>query len=321
MKRILKILGIIVAVIVLLIAIAGITINVRGIPSYDTQEVDLKVEMDSASIANGERLAGLTCANCHRGQNSTLLEGKKLIDIEEEVFGKVYSANITKHPEKGIGKYTDGELAFLLRTGIKKDGQYAPPWMVKFPHMADDDLEDIIAFFRSDHPSLEPSDKVQPACEPTMLVKFLCYVAFKPFPMPEKRIEKPDPNDKVAFGNYVANSVAQCFECHSADFKTNDSYTPENSIGFYGGGNPLKDLDGKIIPSPNITMDKNTGIGNWTEDEFVNAVKYGKRPDGSLLMFPMEKYTLLTDDEVKAIYAYLKTVPVIKNDVKALATN
>ncbi len=317
MKKFLKILGIIIGVVILLIVIAGVTINTKGIPSYETQDYKLKVEMDSASIANGERLAAMLCSACHRGKNTVLLEGREM--DEDPKFGKIWSANITNHPEKGLGRYTDGELVYLLRTGIKKDGQYSPPWMVKLPHMADDDMEDIIAYLRSDHPSLQASETVQPASQPSFLVKALCNLVFKPYPMPEQRIEIPDPNDKVAYGKYIANSVLQCFECHSADFTTNDTYTPENSQGFYGGGNKMPDIDGNDIFSANITMSKSTGIGNWTEEEFVKAVKFGSRPDGTPIMYPMDKFSLLSDDEVKAIFAYLQTVPVIENDIKSKA--
>ena len=318
MKKFLKILGIIVGVIVLLFVIAGVTINMKGIPSYDTQEIKLDVEMDSASIANGEKLAAMVCVNCHKGKNTILLEGAPIEDLDPS-FGKAWSPNITNHPEKGLGKYTDGEIVYLLRTGIKKDGQYAPPWMPKFPNMADEEIEDIIAFLRSDHPSLEASETVQPVSEPSFLSKMLCNFAFKPFPMPEKSIERPPANDQVALGEYLANGVLHCYACHSADFKTNDDFIPTNSLGLYGGGNRLVDLEGNTVLSTNITMDKNTGIGNWTADEFIQAVKFGTRPDGAPLPYPMPKYSLLDDDEVRAIFAYLQTVPVIENDVKMMA--
>src|SRR5690606_15717957 len=127
-------------------------------------------------------------------------------------------------------------------------------------------------------------------------------------------------SDQVTYGKYLANGALQCFECHSADFSTNNALHPEKSKGFYGGGNPMPDLDGKIVHTANITMDEKTGIGTWTEDDFVKAVRFGSRPDGTPIMYPMEKYSLLTDDEVKAIFAYLKTVPTIENDVKALSS-
>ncbi|RYG43691.1 MAG: hypothetical protein EOO01_20880 [Chitinophagaceae bacterium] len=74
-------------------------------------------------------------------------------------------------------------------------------------------------------------------------------------------------------------------------------------------------LEGKKLKSLNITMDE-TGIGGWSEDDFVKAVKYGIIPGNKpALRPPMQPYSALTDSEVKAIYAYLKTVPKIKNKV------
>ena len=221
--------------------------------------------------------------------------------------------------KKALGTYSDGEIAFLLRTGIKNNGQYSPPWMPKFPNLSDDDLEDIIAFLRSDHPSLKASDVVQPPAKPSFLAKFLSNVAFKPFPLPEKRIEKPDASDQLALGEYLANGVLHCYACHSADFKTNDDFTPTNSEGLYGGGNKLVDLEGNTVLSSNITMHPEFGIGKYSEADFITAIKEGKRPDGSILPYPMPKYSLLTDEEVSAIFAYLKTVPIVENDVKAIA--
>jgi mono/diheme cytochrome c family protein len=91
---------------------------------------------------------------------------------------------------------------------------------------------------------------------------------------------------------------------------------PEQSGGFFGGGNPLLDFDGNTIPSKNLTPDKETGIGKWTEEQFVETLKTGRRPNGKMIRYPMIPYAILTDKEMKAIYAYLKTIPPIKNEVK-----
>ena len=60
-------------------------------------------------------------------------------------------------------------------------------------------------------------------------------------------------------------------------------------------------------------MDKETGLGNYTEAEFIRAVKSGIRPNKIANRFPMQPYTLLEDEEVAAIWAYLQTVPQINN--------
>ena len=126
----------------------------------------------------------------------------------------------------------------------------------------------------------------------------------------------PDTNDILATGRYYAVGAYDCYNCHSADFKTNNILEPEKSVGFFGGGNPMLNLEGETIHSANITPDPTHGIGNWTEEQFVQAVKYGINPDGTKLRYPMLAHTVLPDEEIRAIYAYLKTVPPLPNEVK-----
>ena len=316
MKKAIKIIGIIIGAIVLVVLLGAAAINFSGIPSYDTNPPDLKVEPDSTRIAEGKRLATLVCNQCHQGPSGKL-EGKFMNDIPAE-FGKVWAPNITQHPQSRLAPYSDGELAFLLRTGIKRDGKFAPPWMPKFPHLSDEDLYGVIAYLRSDARELQPSDKVQPAPVPSFLVKVLCRVAFKPLPYPEKTIEAPPMTDKVAYGRYLVNSKIDCYSCHSEDFKTMNIEEPEKSGGYLGGGNPMiSPEDGKtVVRSANITMDKETGIGNWTEEQFIQAVRFGQRPDGKPMRQPMAPYSALSDEEVSAIWAYLQTAPPIRNEVE-----
>ncbi len=312
MKKALKILGIILGVILLLIIIAAAYINFSGIPTYKVNAPDLKVEADSAMIAEGKRMSKMLCSSCHMAENGKL-EGKYMPDLPP-AFGKSWAPNITHHPDSRLAGYTDGELAYLLRTGVKRDGNYAPPWMVKFPHMSDYDLHSIIAYLRSDQPELEPSDKAQPACQPSFLVKFLCKVAFKALPYPDGEIVAPPKEDKVAYGKYMATAKVDCYGCHSPSFETMNIMEPEKTPGYFSGGNPMPNLEGKVIPSANLTMDKETGIGNWTEEQFVNAVKYGQHPDGRGLRYPMQPISEMTDEEAAAIFAYLKSIPVIKHE-------
>ena len=65
----------------------------------------------------------------------------------------------------------------------------------------------------------------------------------------------------------------------------------------------------------NLTPDKESGIGNWTKDQFIKAVKSGQVDGQNALRYPMNPYTRLTDDEVGAIYDYLRTIPPINNKV------
>ncbi len=316
MKKFAKVLGIILGAVVLIILIGAATINFGGIPSYETNPPDLKVEPDSALIAEGKKLATLVCNHCHMAPSGKL-EGQPMMDLPPE-FGKAWIPNITHGPNSRLAQYTDGELAYFLRTGVKRDGKYAPPWMPKFPLLSDEDVHSIIAYLRSDAPELEPSDAVQPAPQPSFLVKLLCRVAFKPLPYPSEPISAPPITDKVAYGRYLVDGKVDCYSCHSADFKTVNILEPPKSEGYLGGGNLLiSPEDGKTkIYTANITMDKETGIGNWTEEQFIQAVRFARHPDGKPLRQPMAPFSALSDEEASAIWAYLQTVPPIHNEVQ-----
>ena len=316
MKKALKILGIVLGVIVLVVAIGASTIHFGGIPKYEVKAPDLKVTGDSTMIAEGKRIATMLCNNCHMSENGKL-EGKLMLDLPSD-FGKAWSANITRHPEYGTGRYTDGELAFLFRTGIKRNGEYSPPWMPKFPHLSDYDLQSVIAYLRSDAPELEPSDKVSIAPQPSFLTKMLCRVAFKPLPYPTGKIEAPPATDKVAFGKYLATGKVDCFGCHSPSFETMNIMEPEKTPGYFSGGNAMPNLEGKIIHTRNLTPDKETGIGNWTEEQFTQAVRFGQRPSGPMVRYPMVPFAAMTEEEASAIWAYLQTIPAIRHDIDAL---
>lgn len=230
-------------------------------------------------------------------------------------FGEVYSQNITQDSAYGIGSWTDGELVYLLRTGIKKDGHYSPPYMANLPNMSDEDLDAIISFLKSDNSMVKADPTPDRRCEPSLLTKFLCRVAFKPFDMPKEKIARPDTSNKIQLGKYLATNF-ECFSCHSADFKSNNYLKPELSVGYFGGGNKPLDEQGRVMSTPNLTPDSETGIGSWTKDEFVNAVKYGMKKGDNALRYPMVPYTLLTDDEAGAIFEYLKSIPPLKNKVE-----
>ena len=77
----------------------------------------------------------------------------------------------------------------------------------------------------------------------------------------------------------------------------------------------MPDKEGVIINSANLTMDKETGLGNWTEEQFIEAVRFAKRPDGKALRYPMQPFPKMTAEEAATIWAYLQTVPVIRNEV------
>lgn len=309
MKKFFKILGIVIGSIVVLVGLAALFIQLRGIPSYEARKLAVTIDSSPERVERGRRLGNTLCADCHTESVSGQLVGKHMADMPKE-FGTIYSKNITSDKTHGIGTWTDGELVYFLRTGIAREGNYNPV-MGGFPRMSDEDLYSIIAWLRSDDPRLAAESVPNKESEWSFLAKFLAHVAFLPKDMPEKPIPTPDINDRVAYGRYIANGVADCFTCHSADFKTMDTDVPERSERFFGGGNAMSDITGTVIHTSNITPDKATGIGAWTETDFIRAVRDGFRPDNTPLRYPMNRYIDLSDQEIGAVYAYLRTVPAI----------
>lgn len=313
MKKAMRIAGIVVGAIVLLLAVVAVYFNSKGVPTYEVQSPEVAIPADSAHLARGEYLVNLSCVFCHKGEGNTM-NGRF---FEENDFGRIYVPNITSHPEAGLGQYSNGELMYLLRTGVKRNGEIALPMMPRLNHLSDEDLRSIIAYLRSNPRIMEPSDKVQPRSELGLLGKVLMNMAVKPMPYPEQEIEAPPRTDEVAYGRYVATAAIHCYHCHSASFATVDDLVPENSEGFMGGGNMVHNLykEGEWVPSANLTFHPEHGIGGWAEEEFIQAVRFGQGKDGAGLSTAMPKFTSMSEEDIRSIWAWLRTVPVIEKEV------
>ncbi|MDB5283400.1 MAG: gluconate 2-dehydrogenase cytochrome c subunit, partial [Bacteroidota bacterium] len=268
-------------IVVIVIGFIGF-LEIRGIPKYTVDKIDFpQVQITPERVATGEKIASVQCMVCHRGSDGKL-SGRLLQELPPE-FGEIHSANITQSKEHGIGKWSDADIAFLLRTGVKPDGQYLPVYMPKFPHLSDEDLRCVIAMLRSDKPYIQASEIPKVPSKPTLLVKFLCFVAFKKIPYPTAVIPDPDTTKLVEYGHYLVTGRYDCYPCHSADFKTLNMEFPEKTPGYCGGGNLMITLDGKNRFTANITPDEKTGIGTWTEQDLGNALHNGKNKDGKTL--------------------------------------
>lgn len=119
----------------------------------------------------------------------------------------------------------------------------------------------------------------------------------------------PDPQ-VLARGAYLVKASG-CLVCHTAIGPQGPDLA---NLG--GGGLEMKEKFG-VWRSPNITPDKGTGIGNWTDEQIVAAIREGLRPDGSQLtpMMPYMNYNVLTDDDAKAIVAFLRTLEPVERQV------
>ena len=121
---------------------------------------------------------------------------------------------------------------------------------------------------------------------------------------------------RLARGEYLVEGVAHCFQCHS----THDLTKVEAPIveGMKGAGWLMEEAPGLgSIVAPNITPDKETGIGNWTDDEIARAIREGVSRDGSALfpIMPYESFRDMSDEDLASVVVYLRTIPAVRNSL------
>ena len=319
MKSFKKIFGRIIIALLLIIA-AAIGYIKLALPNVGAAP-DLKVESTPERIARGEYLANhvTICIDCHSKRDWSRFSGPpvegtkgmggELFDQKFGFPGVFHSRNIT--PE-GISRYTDGELFRVITTGVNKEGKAMFPVMPYkyYGRMDEEDIKSIIAYIRT----LAPIKNEVPASVPDFPMNIIINT------IPEKAAftKIPPKTDVTAYGKYLVNASA-CMECHTKFDKGKLVAGTE-----FGGGREFPFPDGSIVRSGNITVDQATGIGKWTVDDFLT--RFHTRSDSATLsrklsagefnsIMPWTMYGKMTDEDLKAIYAYLRTVPAINNPI------
>jgi mono/diheme cytochrome c family protein len=124
--------------------------------------------------------------------------------------------------------------------------------------------------------------------------------------------------ERLARGEYIVDRLASCGACHTERQSGDASDSESATAGAYlSGGNTLRDAQFTLWV-PNITGDLQTGIGRWTDDELMRAIRDGVRPDGSFMfpVMPYLDYRFMSDEDVRAVVAYLRSVPKVKQPRK-----
>jgi mono/diheme cytochrome c family protein len=256
-------------------------------------------------VARGAYLVNgpLACANCHtpRAPDFSLVADKHLaggLRLAEPGIYDVYSANLTPDKDTGIGSLTDEQIITAIRTGKTREGRIIfPPMPVPtYNTMSDDDVKAVVAYLRT----------IKPVHNEVPVSKWSIPQQAMP---PAKGTPAPSPSDKVAYGGYIVNSLAHCFECHT-------THTPNSPRG--AGGELITLAPGMTVRVANITQDKETGIGNWSDADIKKAITQGIRPDGRHLSPPMPFpwFEHMTEQDVDAVVAYVKTIPPVRNPVE-----
>ena len=271
-----------------------------------------------ARQARGEYLARgvLGCIDCHsehdwKAPGGTVLAGREgagQIFPGEGFPGRIVAQNLTPDPETGAGKWTDDQLARAIREGIGHDGRALFPLMPypNFRYLADEDLASVVVFIRS----LPAVRNPLPSTEIASPVKYLIRGVPQPLTQP---VSLPDLSTPERRGAYLVK-LASCADCHTPMVNGQ----PERDKEF-AGGTEFKGPWG-TVQSTNITPDK-TGISYYDEKRFIEAMRTGSvmgRPLNPIM--PWDSYRHMNDEDLKAIFAYLRTVKPVENRVRRAST-
>jgi mono/diheme cytochrome c family protein len=279
------------------VSVTALWVGLGALPARADEPTDLAVK--------GKYLATMgDCQACHTAPNGTPFAGGLYMNTP---FGKISTPNITPDRETGIGSYTDEQFLRVFHAGIGKDGEYLYPVM-PFPwytKVSDADVLAIKAYLFSLAPVHAPRPPLEISFPFNIRLGLGAWdVAF----LQEGRF-KPDPSksDEVNRGAYIVGGLEHCGECH-------------DSRNMLGAGKIAKPLQGGQIDhwyAPNITSDVRTGIGRFSDEQLLAYLKTGAAPGMGTVVGPMaqtvhESLSKLTDADLHAIVAYLKSTPAVE---------
>jgi len=260
-----------------------------GAPADDPLAgMDLEGIALARAIERGERLVRtrVGCSGCHAAD----FGGAVLVDALP--LGRWAAPNLTTGKGSVTRSYTASDWDHAVRHGLRQGGRTSSMPAVEFTNLSDRELSDVVAYIRS----RPPVDRELPKMRYGPVFAFVFasapdyVVAYRVDHQKAHAREPPAPTPTAEFGDHL---VQVCRGCHGP--------------GLSGG---------KIQGDPNMPVVANltpdaSGLRAWSEADFVRAIREGRRPDGSAISeyMPWRAYGLMSDDELKAIYAYLRTVP------------
>ncbi len=259
-------------------------------------------------IKKGEYLAIVAdCAACHRPIEETgkPFSGGYTIDSP---MGKIIASNITPSDSYGIGKWTEQQFADALRKGINAKGDHLYPAMpyTSYQQITDEDIHALYTYFMQ---GIAPVDKA-PNQQTSLSCPFnirqlmwgwnLLFTHEKPFTPSATSSAQPNR------GHYLVDALAHCSTCH----------TPRNALMAETSSQYLAGAALGGWYAPNITSDKESGIGTWSTDDIVTYLKTGHVNDKAQAAGPMAEavehsFRKMSDDDLHAMALWIQQVPAI----------
>lgn len=274
---------------------------------------DQMLTIDSVSANRGKELAILgDCQACHTyaaGNGAPFAGGYPI----GSPIGEIYSSNITPSKEFGIGNYTLAQFTDVLRKGIRADGKHLYPAMpyTAYTKLTEQDIADLYAYFMHEvapvnQPLMHQTDLPFPFnIRAVMIVWNTLFLDDAPYQ------DNPDKSSEWNRGGYIVQALAHCSTCHTP----RDFMMAEKKNQFLGGGQV------GAWYAPNITPSKNSGIGNWTQEEIITYLKTGHIVGKAQAAGPMaeaveDSFQYVSDEDLIAITTYIQNIDAIDNPLQ-----
>jgi mono/diheme cytochrome c family protein len=258
--------------------------------SYLIEPQAVAIPTDAESLASGKHLLTIRgCHDCHGDDYG----GRVFFD---DTPGRLIASNLTRGSGGVASHYSDVDWVRAIRHGVgpgRRPLLFMPSY--EYYPISDEDLGKMIAYLKS-VPAVDntlPTNSIRPLGRALFLAGQLPLVPAEMIDHEAPRKPAPPPGATAAYGEYLATG---CVGCHG--------------FGLSGGKIPGTPPD--FLPAANLTPDHESGLGNWTEADFFLAMREGRRPDGTAVdpLMPWATVTSkMTDDEIRAIWLYLRTVP------------
>jgi cytochrome c553 len=298
--------GVVLASLLTLIPAALLALALIGFYKLNQQHnnpvANIKVAGTAAQIARGQQLANI-CVSCHTSDNRLPLSGVNFVaKFAAPPVGTLYAPNLT--PSGNIQDWTDGEVIRAIREGVHKNGRslFIMP-ADNFRNMSDDDVQAVVAYLRSQPATGGPTPNNQFNLFGALFINLF---DFRTAQKPVGQVPAPQPGTPE-YGKYMVDVIG-CRSCHGAQLQ-----------GRLDNGKPGPP------PGPNLTQ----MVPGWTEEQFMTFFNTGKLPGGGTvptltlpsglteprMPWPMVR-AATTDDELKAMYAYLHSLPPVESPTK-----
>jgi mono/diheme cytochrome c family protein len=284
---------------------------------------DIRVAQTPDAVARGRYLADhvAVCTDCHSQRDwtrfggpikpGTYAAGGEVFDESMGLPGRIVSRNLTPG---ALGTWSDGEILRAITAGVAKDGSALFPLMPYRDygsHMDPDDARAIVSYLRTIPASSHVPERTRLNFPLPLIVRTLPQE-------PAAATRRPPVEDRVAYGQYLTR-MAGCTHCHTP---MTDKMAPVEGR-MLSGGTEFAFPGGVVARAANLTPHA-TGLGAWSETDFVQRFKSAAtepRPVGAgefNTPMPWRSYAGMTEADLGAIYAYLRSVPAVNHAVEKM---